>query len=102
MTTPAYPKGDLRRMLAVLGAIQEAREATILQVVTRTGLDKKTVSDLIAKAQEQAGVQITKSGPKYTIVDLGPVFKIAGCKLALTGALNALILSKLINQRKAS
>ena len=93
MTAPAYPKGDLRRTLIVLGAIHEARGSTILKIVTRTGLDKKTVSDLIIKAQEQAGVQITKTGPKYTIVDFGPVFKMNGCKLALKGALNTPIIS---------
>jgi len=85
-----YPKGDLRRMLAVLGAIQEVGEASLVQLVARTGLDKKTVSDLIVKAREQAGVIVTKSGAKYSIDDFGPVFKAAGCKKALTGALNAL------------
>lgn len=87
---PPYPKGDLRRMLMVLGALQEAGGATITQIVKRTGLDKKTVSDLIVKAQEQAGVQVLKEGSRYSIESLGPVFKASGCKLALTGALNAL------------
>lgn len=87
---PKYPKGDLRRMLMVLGAIQEAGGATLVQIVARTGLDKKTVSDLILKAQEQAGVSVVKTGSKYSIENFGPVLKIIGCKLALTGALNAL------------
>lgn len=85
-----YPKGDLRRMLMVLGAIQEAGGATLVQLVKRTGLDKKTVSDLIVKAQEQAGVHVLKEGSKYSIESLGPVFKASGCKLALHGAFNAL------------
>lgn len=87
---PMYPKGDLRRMLVVLGAIQEAGDATLVQIVARTGLDKKTVSDLIAKSQEQAGVQIAKVGASYSITELGRVFKSSGIKLALTGVLNAL------------
>jgi len=87
---PQYPKGDLRRMLVVLGAISEAGGATLVQIVARTGLDKKTVSDLIIKAQDQASVQIEKVGSKYNILNIGPVFKLAGCKMALTGALNAL------------
>lgn len=87
---PKYPKGDLRRMLMVLGAIHEAGGATLVQIVARTGLDNKTVSDLIVKAQEQAGVQVTKTGAKYSIESMGPVIKTSGCKLALTGALNAL------------
>lgn len=90
LTHPKYPKGDLRRMLAVLGAIQEAGDATLVQIVARTGVDKKTVSDLIVKAQEQAGVRVTKVGAKYSIENFGPVLKVSGCKLALTGALNAL------------
>lgn len=88
-TPPKYPKGDLRRMLIVLGAIAEAGEASLVQIAARTGLDNKTVSDLIAKAQEQAGVEIVKSGAKYTITDFGPVFKKSGVHLSLRGALNA-------------
>lgn len=87
---PTYPKGDLRRMLVVLGAIQEAGEASLIQIAARTGLDKKTVSDLIVKSQEQAGVNVLKAGSKYRIESLGPVFKAEGCKKALIGALNAL------------
>lgn len=89
-TPPTYPKGDLRRMLMVLGAIDEAGEATLVQIATRTGLDNKTVSDLIAKAQEQAGVVIAKTGAKYSITDFGPVLKKKGVNLSLRGALNAL------------
>ncbi len=87
---PTYPKGDLRRMLMVLGAIEEAKGATLVQIVARTGLDNKTVSDLIGKAQKQAAVQIEKTGAKYRITNLGPVFKKTGVNIALTGALNAL------------
>jgi DNA-binding IclR family transcriptional regulator len=89
-TTPEYPKGDLRRMLAVLGALSEAGSATIMQIAARTGLDKKTVSDLLTKAASQAAVGIEKTGSKYRIVTLGPVFQETGVNLALRGALNAL------------
>lgn len=89
---PSYPKGDLRRMLAVLGAIQETGGATLVQIAVRTGLDNKTVSDLIVKAQEQADVEIVKSGPKYRITNMGPVLKKSGLTLALTSALNASII----------
>lgn len=77
-------------MLVVLAAINEAQGATLVQIAVRTGLDNKTVSDLIAKAQEQAGVMISKIGAKYTITDLGPVFKKKGVNQSLRGALNAL------------
>jgi hypothetical protein len=84
-----YPKGDLRRMLAVLGAIEGMRDATLVKIVARTGIDKKTVTTLIAQAGEQARVLIDKNGPVYEIADWGPVFKKSGGKMALTGALNA-------------
>lgn len=90
MTEPtSYPKGDLRRMLLVLGAIDATPEATLVKIVARTGLDKKTVTNLIQHATEQAHVSIEKSGPVYAITDWGPVIKKTGAKMALTGALNA-------------
>lgn len=85
----SYPKGDLRRMLLVLGAIDAMPDATLVKIVARTGLDKKTVSNLIQHAAEQAHVCIVKKGPVYAITEWGPVIKKTGAKLALTGALNA-------------
>lgn len=88
MVAPHYPKGDLRRMLAVLGAI-ETGSITLVQIAAATGLDKKTVTSLIAQAGEQASVAISKSGASYTLESWGPVLKKDGSKMALTGALNA-------------
>ncbi|WP_430446306.1 MAG: MarR family transcriptional regulator [Pseudomonas piscis] len=90
MTEPiSYPKGDLRRMLMVLGAIEAIPDATLVKIASKTGLDKKTVSNLIQHAAEQAHVAIEKNGPVYSVTDWGPVIKKAGAKMALTGALNA-------------
>jgi hypothetical protein len=86
---PQYPKGDLRRMLAVLAAIDSMEPATLVKLAERTGIDKKTVSNLIEQAREQAGVMVSKNGPAYTIEDWGPVIKKNGAKMSLTGALNA-------------
>lgn len=83
----AYPKGDFRRLLAVLGAIEEIEQATLVKVATRTGLDKKTVINLVAQAREQVRVEIDKDGPVYTLVDWGPVIQPAAGRLALEGAL---------------
>lgn len=91
MTPPQYPKGDLRRMLAVLGAI-EAGHCTLVKIVAATGLDKKTVTTLITQAGEQAHVLISKSGASYSIEAWGPVLKKEGAKKALIGALNAPII----------
>lgn len=43
---PPYPKGDLRRMLVVLGAIDELDVATLVRIAERIGLDKKTIINL--------------------------------------------------------
>lgn len=91
MAIPQYPKGDLRRMLAVLGAI-ESGQSTLVQIAAATGLDKKTITALIAQAVEQAHVFICKSGASYSIEAWGPVLKKEGAKMALSGALNAPII----------
>lgn len=90
--TPQYPKGDLRRMLAVLAAIDALAPATLVKLAERTGIDKKTVTNLIDQAREQAGVIVVKSGAQYTIEEWGPIIKKSGAKMCLNGALNAPII----------
>ena len=82
-----YAKGDLRRMLMVLGAIDDKGGATLVQIASATGLDKKTVQDLVAKASVQAGVKVCKTGTVYSVEDWGPVIRKSGAKLALRGNL---------------
>lgn len=84
-----YPKGDLRRMLAVLAAIDLVPDASLVKVAARTGLDKKTVTHLVEQARVQAGVIVTKSGPVYTLASWGPVIQRSGALEALQGALEA-------------
>ena len=84
---PQYPKGDLRRMLSVLGAI-DAGHDTLVKIVAATGIDKRSVTSLVAQARAQAFVNIAKDGPVYRIEDWGPVLKKDGARKALTGALN--------------
>jgi len=88
MQKSIYKKGDLRRMLAVLGAI-DAGHDTLVQIVAATGLDKKSITSLILQAGKQAKVSVSKTGAVYRIDDWGPVLKKTGAKMALTGALNA-------------
>lgn len=84
-----FPKGDLRRMLSVLAAIDSMQPATLVKIAARTGIDKKTVTNLIAQAREEAGVSVAKEGAAYRIENWGPVIKKAGAKMCLTGALKA-------------
>jgi 2-hydroxychromene-2-carboxylate isomerase len=86
---PPYPKGDLRRMLVVLGAIDELRPATLVRIAERTGLDKKTIINLIDQARIQAGVKVDKDKAVYSITEWGPVIKREGALDYLRGALNA-------------
>lgn len=82
-----YPKGDLRRMLAVLAAIDLIPDASLVKIAVRTGLDKKTVTHLVEQAREQAGVIVTKTGPVYALESWGPVIQRSGALQALRGAL---------------
>lgn len=86
--TPVYKKGDLRRMLSVLGSIEKGRN-TLVQISEETALDKKTVTSLITQAIEQAHVKIEKIGPAYRIEDWGPIVKRDGAKKVLAGTLLA-------------
>jgi len=87
--TPQYPKGDLRRMLAVLAAIDTPNGSSLVKIAADTGLDKKTVTGMIAQARVQADVSIEKDGAIYRIAGWGRIIKKSGAKLALTGAFNA-------------
>lgn len=78
-------------MLAVLGAV-DAGYNTLVLIAAATGLDKKTVTVLLSQATEQAMVAIQKDGAMYRIEAWGPVFKRAGAKMALQGALKAPII----------
>lgn len=82
----SYPKGDLRRMLAVIAAVDCTPDATLAKVVAKTALDKKTVSNLIAKAAVQAEVLIVKTGPFYVLHSWGPIINRDGAQLALAGS----------------
>lgn len=75
-------------MLSVLAAIDSLDNPTLVRIVERTGIDKKTVTHLIEQARVQAGVEIEKNGPVYQLINWGAVIKKEGAKKALTGALN--------------
>lgn len=76
-------------MLSVLAAIDSVKPATLVKLAERTGLDKKTVTNLIEQARVQAGVVVAKNGSAYSIEDWGPVIKEEGAQMCLTGTVNA-------------
>lgn len=78
MTTPCYPKGDLRRMLAVLGAIDQLPHPTVTAIAQACGFGAtggQTVRLLIQQAREQAMVNILKDGFYYKVESWGPLLK---------------------------
>lgn len=89
---PQYPKGDLRRMLAVLGAIDSLGEgASMSNIGLLTGLDRRTVCTQVEIARQQAAVQIvtwTRIKGRimiFYVEDWGPYIQQSGAKLALDG-----------------
>ena len=84
---PSFPKGDLRRMLAVLGAISSEAPVSLSDISRLTGLDRKTAFDLIEKANTQADVKIQKDGSLYSIACWGRVINQEGALLAYHGKL---------------
>jgi DNA-binding transcriptional regulator LsrR (DeoR family) len=70
-----YPKGDLRRMLTVLAAIELLPVATIQLVAEEVGLDRRTVKHLIDQARDEACVSIRKDESVYSIISWGPVLR---------------------------
>lgn len=87
--TLPYPKGDMRRLLSVLAAIDRPQGARLFEIVQATGLDKRTVSLLIEQAGAQAGVQINRAEFSYHVADWGPILRQTGVKLALSGEITA-------------
>jgi hypothetical protein len=86
-----YPKRDFRRLAAVLQAIYALKEATLVRIVAKTGLDKRSVTRLVAAAP-QVGVTVKKDGAIYKVIDWGPVIKPDGLEALLTGAFKAPII----------
>jgi hypothetical protein len=97
----SYPKGDLRRMLAVIAAVEAIPQATLVKIAALTGLDKKSVTHQIAEAGKQAEVTIIKEGPVYTLKDWGPYINPVGARDTLTGGINAPTISIQIDREGA-
>lgn len=87
-----YPKGDLRRMLAVLGAIEQLPQPTLTSIAVALGFGPRgghTVARLIEQAREQALVEIRKSHFRFRIVAWGPFLRREGAIVAWNGRRNA-------------
>ncbi|SEI14804.1 helix-turn-helix domain-containing protein [Paraburkholderia hospita] len=86
MQNPApFPKGDVRRLLALALAIAEDDRATLTTLSARTGHHKQTIQDDVEKLREQLGLVIEKDGPVYRLISWGPVVKHAHLRKFLLG-----------------
>ncbi|MBA5687220.1 hypothetical protein [Rugamonas apoptosis] len=88
-----YPKGDLRRMLAVLGAIEQLPQPTLTSISIALGFGPKgghTVARLIEQARTQACVGISKSRFCFHIDSWGPFLQRDGAVMAWFGRRNAI------------
>lgn len=63
-----YPRGDVRRLLVVLAAVDAlGDDATIVQISGTTGVNKGQIATVIDQSREQLGMHIDKAGPVYRI-----------------------------------
>lgn len=82
---PQYPKGDARRLLVLLAAIDALPRATITTLATRTGLNKGTIAIDIGKLRSQYGVEIDFRDHAYEIRDWGSLLRRSGVNQLLKG-----------------
>ncbi|NRF83776.1 helix-turn-helix domain-containing protein [Burkholderia gladioli] len=80
-----FPKGDVRRLLALALAIADEDRATLTTLSARTGHHKQTVQDDVEKLRNQLGIVIEKEGAVYHLVSWGPLIKQTGLRRFLLG-----------------
>ncbi len=68
-----YPKGDMRRIWHIIGAVECLERATLTTIVQATGIPKASVDDTLKKImyEQIPGFMLIKDGPVYTITSWG-------------------------------
>ncbi len=85
-TPKPFPKGDIRRLLTLIAAIDQLGDsATLVQLERATGHNRGTIPADIEKIREQLCVNVVKEGAKYRIERLGPLLKKSGLNKCLRG-----------------
>lgn len=80
-----YPKGDARRLFALLASIDALERPTLTTLANRTGHNKGTITADVAKLRDQFGVQIVKEGAVFRIESWGNLLNIDQIKKLLPG-----------------
>ncbi|HEY0820825.1 MAG TPA: hypothetical protein VGD46_18700 [Rhizobacter sp.] len=85
-TAGRYPKGDARRLMVLLAAIEALPRATITTLAEYTEHNKGTIAADIDKLREQFGVAIAFEAPVYRLDDWGPLLRPDGVRQFLPEA----------------
>lgn len=80
-----FPKGDVRRYITLLSAIERLGEPTLVQLERETGHNRGTIPADIEKIREQLCVDIVKDGACYRIENMGPLLIVTGIIKCLQG-----------------
>ncbi|WP_454727930.1 MULTISPECIES: hypothetical protein [Cupriavidus] len=79
-TAGRFPKGDVRRLMVLLAAIEALPRATITTLAEATAHNKGTIAADIDKLREQFGVAIAFDTPVYRLDDWGPLLRPKGVR----------------------
>lgn len=82
-----YPKGDIRRPLTMLAAIDHLQGATLVELARFTGFNKGSLPGYIQQVEEQLGVSINKAGPSYRLESWGPLLNAEGVRALVVAKL---------------
>ncbi len=82
MNDRTLPKGDMRRVWCVLGAIESLERATLTTLVSALGLPKSSINDVLKKllSGQVPGLVITKQDAVYSVSEWGEILKKNGVK----------------------
>lgn len=75
-----YARGDARRLLMLLAAVDRLPRPTLTTLAAATGHNKGTIARDVERLREQFGVHISKQGPVYRIEDWGRILRPAGVR----------------------
>ncbi len=70
-----FPKGDVRRLLVLVAAIDRLERPTITTLAKYTGHNKGVIQKDVAKVSEQLGIIVEKHDATYSVSDWGEIVK---------------------------
>lgn len=80
-----YPKGDVRRPLAVMAALDSMGSASLSDLANFTGYNKGSIPAYVQVLRSQFGVAVNKSGSRYMIESWGTLLNPQGVRQLISG-----------------